>query len=290
MNGALVIVNPTAGGGRTGRLAPELVKLLPDSWRAEVVFTDRPGHATQLARDAAAAHVARVIAVGGDGTILECAAGILGSETQLGTVPTGRGCDFNRSAGLPRDPASAARALGASVPRAVDVGMAGEQPFLNVAGAGLDATIARAARAGGGGGTIPYVVGLLKVLPRFSAVPVRIELDDQVLEQSVTLVAVANGAYYAGGMMISPGARIDDGLFDVCVIGDVGRLGTLRVLPTIYSGRHLRNPAIQMYRSRHVRVEADRPVLVHRDGEEGGELPAHFSVRPGALQLLTPNG
>lgn len=290
MKETLVIVNPTAGGGRTQRLAKRLVSLLPDSWQSEVVYTRHPGHATELAREAAAAGVARVVAMGGDGTILECAAGILGSPTQLGTVPTGRGCDFNRSAGLPRDPSVAAGALGACVPHAVDVGMVGERPFLNVAGAGLDATIARAARSGGGGGTIPYVLGLLRVLPRFSAVPVRIELDDQVLEQSATIVAVANGAYYAGGMMIAPGARIDDGLFDVCVIGDVGRIGTLRVLPTIYSGRHLRNPAIHMYRSRSVRVQATQPVLVHRDGEEGGELPAHFLVKPAALQLLMPPG
>ena len=125
-------------------------------------------------------------------------------------------------------------------------------------------------------------------LRRFENCRVRIALDGQVLERDVLLIAIANGAYYGGGMRIAPDARADDGLLDVCVVGDISRITALRELPNLYRGTHVRHPAVSMHTAVAIDVDGSSGTRVHLDGEPFGSLPLAISLVPRAIEVAVP--
>jgi diacylglycerol kinase (ATP) len=114
----------------------------------------------------------------------------------------------------------------------------------------------------------------------------RLVLDSRELAQRGWLVAVANGPSYGGGMRVAPRASLADGLLDVVVIADIGKLEFLRTFPKVFSGRHIEHPAVAVHRAARVELEADRALAVYADGEPAGSLPATFEVRPAAIAVL----
>lgn len=292
-----LILNPAAGGGRARRVESVIRRALDttDHSDVELALTEHPGHAERLAAEAAESGYARVVAVGGDGTVNEVVNGLLRSPgpPPLGVVPVGTGNDFARTLGLPKSTADALElALAGTSTRSVDAGRCGERYFLNVAGLGYDARVAATAARLPGAlriGPLPFVTAALIELLRHTSYPLEISLDGRTLHRRSLMVAIANGQYYAGGMMIAPGASLEDGLLDVCIAGDVGRLEVLGLLPQVFSGGHVRHPKVEMYRARSVRVEGPSGVLVEVDGEVTGTLPAELSVRPAALNVVVPD-
>lgn len=287
------VVNPRAGKGKGravwDRIRPQLER--PDSW--SFALTERPGHATELARAAAAQGYARIAALGGDGTLSEVVNGVAGSGAALAVVPAGTGNDFVRWAGIPAEPMAAARLALAGSARPIDLGeirAAGRSMyFINVAGFGFDAEVARAVNAYPKylGGTVPYVLGILKTLWRYRPTPVRLTMDGRVLERKVLLAAVANCKSYGGGMLIAPDAAENDGWFDVCVAGDLGPAEVLLVVPKIYSGGHKTHPKCEFFRCRELHVEAAAPLGCQADGELAGSLPLTFRIHPGGIRCVT---
>jgi diacylglycerol kinase (ATP) len=301
-----MVVNATAGAGRAGARWREFESALRE--RAvpyEAAFTSQPGDATELARRAAGEGYAGVVAVGGDGTINEVVNGLMAARAPdvssaappaLGVLPSGTAQDFARSAGIPLAAGAAAEVLAKPRPRPIDVGRirfeAGRvRYFANYAGAGFDATVAVRARSRGQmlRGALPYVVGFFAVLRGYRNQQFVLRVDDgPPLEPSrrINMVIVANGANYAGLLRMAPEASLDDGVLDVVVIGDVGRLELLVSLPLAVFGRHLDHPKVSTLRARSVTISAAGPVPVQSDGEVAGQLPARFDVLPGALRLL----
>lgn len=283
------IINPAAGRGRAARLWPRLERRLRERGVDFQAFpTRRPGHAEELAR--AHAGSGAVVAVGGDGTGREVAAGLIGSSTSFGLLPAGTGNDYCRSIGMGTDAAAALDRLLAASPRPVDAGLANGQTFINVAGIGLDAEVAAEVNRLPKyfGGTVPYVYALLKLLARFRPVPMRCVADGRTIEGKMLLIAIAIAPCYGGGMRIAPHAVIDDGRFDVVVAGDLGRLETLATFPRLYAGSHLSLPKVAWFRAREVAVDSAVPVAFHADGEPLGRLPARFTCQPRALSVLAP--
>ena len=294
----LVIVNPTAGGGRAARLIPWLRERLERRPDVELFITRRRGDAEERAATAAARGQDRIIAVGGDGTIQEVLNGALqsdGAVPGLGIIPVGTGNDLARSLGLPGEPAAAWRvAVGRSL-RATDVGRArngaGEERwFASAGGIGFDAQVAAAMarRRGWQASRAGYLLTTLGELRRCENCRVRIALDGQVIERDVLMIAIANGAYYGGGMRIAPDARADDGLLDVCVVGDISRITALRELPNLYRGTHVRHPAVSMHTALAIDVDGSSGTRVHLDGEPFGSLPLAISLVPWAIEVATP--
>lgn len=289
-----VIVNPAAGAGRAARLAPWLRERLVMRPDVDLHVTTGPGDAEETAAAAAADGHDRVIAVGGDGTVQEVVNGLLaaGGVVEVGIVPVGTGNDLARSLGLPADPARAwTIAIGRST-RAVDLGRARngdgtERWFASAAGVGFDAQIAAAmaARRGWQASRAGYLLTTLVELRRFSNRRLRIVLDGQEVERDVLLVAIANGAYYGGGMRIAPEASPDDGHLDVCIVGDISRLTALRELPNLYRGTHVRNPAVVMRTARRLEINGDPGTRIHLDGEPFGGLPLTVSIAPAAVEI-----
>jgi YegS/Rv2252/BmrU family lipid kinase len=287
---ALVIVNPAAGNGRAARVWSQI---RPDLSACECVASERVGHARELAQSAAQAGYERVVVVGGDGTVCEVASGVAHTQTAVAVIPAGTGNDCCRNLSIPTNVLAAAKlALNGPV-SSVDLGeiqtSQGSTHFVNVAGFGFDAEVASRANAMPKvvGGTLPYVWAVLQTLWHYNSPRMRISLDERELDQPVFLVAVGIGACYGGGMRIVPDAVIDDGLFDVCVVGEVGRLEVLRLVPRMYSGGHRGHPAVQFFRCREVHAESTAPVRCQADGERAGDLPASFKIHAGGLQCVT---
>jgi len=296
VTGAVVVVNPAAGGGRTARVWRRLRDLMAATLPAEHVETRAAGDGERLARQAAAAGAPLVVAVGGDGTLNEVVNGVrsVGSTAAVGAVLTGRGCDACRNFGVPRDPVAAVRALADGGDARFDLGCAewadGRRRWFTIsAGAGFDAAVARRAQSVRARGTLPYLAAVMASITQHRAIATTLELDGE-REPSMPLTAVvaANGRWFGGGMKIAPHADVADGLLDVVVLGALGRLELLRWLPTIYPGTHVRHPRVSVRRARSLRVDAVVPLPTHVDGEPIGVTPVTVTVEAGALRLRVP--
>lgn len=282
-----VVVNPVAGGRRAleawASLKAVVQAQVPD---AEVYFTSGPGHASDIGRAAVAAGVDRVVVVGGDGTIQEVAAGIFGSGVILGSVPAGTGNDFSRTHLIPRDLTGALDVALNAEATAIDLGRVNGRPFINVGGVGFDAEVAAWTkhRTRLFGGPVLYLAGVLTQLWNYEPQLLSYAIDDgPVRTEHCLLISVGNGRYYGGGMMICPKADARDGILDVVVGGRLGKLETLRLLPKVFSGKHLGQPKVTEYWGRKIVVSGPAHLTVHADGEPVTKLPATFEVLPGAL-------
>jgi len=294
---ALLVHNPTAGGGRAGGLLPAVTERL----RAGGVEVEQ--HATRSLEDArlaareAAGAVEAVVAFGGDGTVGACAGGLADAgptaRAALGVIPAGGGNDAARTLGLPvGDPLAAAALLPRLRRRPADLARVGERSYLIVAGAGFDSEVNRIAnqRLAWAPGRVRYVGALLVELVVGRPAGFRLTLDGEVHELRAWFVTVANCQSYGGGMRIAPDARLDDGLLDVVVVGDIGKPAFLATFPKVFSGRHLEHPRVSLHRARRVELDGDRALAVYADGEPSGSLPATFAVQPAAITVLAADG
>ena len=297
---AKVIVNPVAGANATYRKWPKISSLLHHiGLPFEFQYTEGVGHAIELAREAVNNGCRFLVAVGGDGTVHEVANGILLSkelnEATIGIISTGTGSDFIRSAGIDRDYIKACSSLTGTRRRLIDVGVVEYHKdgqghrrfFINSSGVGFDAAVAETSNRLPKflGGTIPYIIGLLKSLAGYKNKPVTISMGDKIESKRILSVVVANGRYFGGGMRVAPLADIDDGLLDVITVGDMGKLELLKAFPTIYKGTHIHHPKVEMEKTTQVRIESTEKFLVHADGEFLGEGPVSFELIPSALSI-----
>lgn len=298
---AKVIVNPVAGASSTRRKWPRINRLLKRIGLSfDYEYTEGVGHAIELARAAASDGYRYLVAVGGDGTVNEVANGILfstnASTTSLGVISTGTGSDFARSMGLSRHYINACSALTHGRKTLIDVGVAEyrhkgqaqRRYFVNAAGIGFDAAVVESTERLPKffGGTVPYVFGLLRTLIGYHNPSVVVRVGDKVEKSRVVMVAVANGSYLGGGMYVAPGASLNDYLFDVMIVRDMGKFELLRAFPRVYKGTHVTHPKVVMGKAAEVTVESPERVLVQADGELLGEGPVSFRLMPAALSVM----
>ena len=293
---AKVIVNPVAGGGATRRRWPHIGRMLrEDGLEFDYQFTEGVGHGIEIAREAAQDGYELLVAVGGDGTANEVANGLVDSvcPARLGVISTGAGSDFARSLGIPRDYGQACSILSGGRVALIDVGVMeyGDNQrrlFVSHAAVGFVATVVEATgkRSKALGGTIPYVLALLTTILTYHNKDITLTLDGHSEGIRVSLAAFSNGAYFGGGMKVAPDAELGDGLLDVVVVGDVGRLEFLHTFPRVYNGTHLTHPKISLKRAYCARLESTERVLMEADGELIGETPVSFSVLPEALSVV----
>lgn len=288
-----LFVNPTAGRGRGARAAQPAASALRDAgFSVRTVLGEDADDALRRAREAVAAGTGALIAVGGDGMMSLALQAVAGTSTPLGVVAVGTGNDFARALGLPiREPAAAGRlaadALKAGTPRSIDLGRVGERWFGSVLASGFDSRVNdRGNRMRWAGGRFKYDLAIIAELAAFEPIPYRIRLDGgPVREIEATLVAVGNGSTYGGGMRICADAVMDDGLFDVTVVGDCSRTTLLTVFPKVYKGTHLGHPKVTVHRASSIELVA-AGVTAYADGEPLGALPLTATCVPGAVRVL----
>jgi diacylglycerol kinase (ATP) len=269
-----------------------------------VLFSERPGHLSELAARAAADGAGVLVVVGGDGTVHEVVNGLLSSGratgVELAVLPRGTGKDFVRSLRIPADLERAIEVARDASARTVDAGRAhytawdGTQAdayFANFAGAGISGAIARRANTTSKamGGRLSFMWATLAVFAGWKSAAVTAEIDGTSRAGQMFEVLVMNGDYAAGGMWVTPDAEPDDELFDVLLIGDVTKADFVRTFPKIYRGKHLSHPKIDVLRGRHVQVDAAIPLPIVLDGEQPGTTPARFEIVPRALRVRVPS-
>jgi diacylglycerol kinase (ATP) len=298
-----VIVNPVAANGAAGKRWPQIRDILrAEGGQFDASFTESPNHATELAREALSAGYRTIVAVGGDGTLNEVVNGLVVEGTvdptvNLGIIPGGTGSDSVRTLGISHDYRVAYQRLLRGKPHCIDLGLITcvseereiQRYFLNVAGLGFDGEVCervnRSSKALGG--TIPFLSSLFVKLLTYQNKTVEVTLDGQQrLQKKANSIFVCNGRYAGGSMHIGPHAALDDGLFDVVIIGDTGKLEIVANVPRIYRGTHLSHPKVAEYRAREIRVKARERMLLQADGELIGEAPATFQIIPQALHVL----
>ena len=287
------IVNPVSGAGMDRDAARHRLEMIRDELErrglsATIDLTKRAGHARDLSRAAVAGGADLVIVWGGDGTVNEVGGELVGTSTALGLIPAGSGNGLAGGLGIPRDPRKAiATALGAGT-LAVDVGMLDDRPFFNIAGIGFDAHIARLfnQRPQGRRGKIPYVVIGVREGCRYEGKDYAITLDGRSHSCRALLIAFANGREYGMGMQIAPGARLDDGLLEACVVEERPVLARFRDARHLALGSVHRAPNMVMQPVRHATVESKGDIEFHLDGEPGVVRDRlSISVKPGALKV-----
>jgi diacylglycerol kinase (ATP) len=298
----VLIVNPASAAGRTGRNFDAIAQVVRTAMgEFETRFTEAVGHAAELARQAAEAGRRLVVAVGGDGTASEVIDGLIhgGYQREFGFIPRGTGGDLRRSLGIPPDVQGAASQLAAAAPRTIDLGRIeftgndgapAVRHFANVASCGISAlvvqTVNRSSKALGG--KLTFKLASARSMLGWHDQAIRWRVDGGPWQEGlVTAFAVCNARFFGGGMMVAPGARLDDGLFDLTIWSGYGILDFIVQQPKIYDGRHVLLPKTRTLQARTVELEpaGDAEVLLEVDGEQPGRLPARFTVLPAALAL-----
>jgi YegS/Rv2252/BmrU family lipid kinase len=303
----LVITNPNAAGGATGKRAVALRAAFDAALGpVEHVLTSAPGHATVLAREAIKAGVEMIVAVGGDGTFNEVVNGFfegerpvaLGEPPILGIVPAGTGGDYRKSWGLSKSPADAIARLVGTTTVPADAGRIrwrdGEgkeqlRYFANIGSFGLSAEVSRRVNAGKKrlGGRASFFLASLGALGSHRRRQVTLLTDGDSLKRvALNFGACAIGQYFGGGMRMAPRAEPSDGLFDIVTVSDCSRFKLFAMLD-IYSGKHLQRAEVAAWRGKVVDVTCDDPegCYIEADGEVIAPLPARFEIVPRAFRM-----
>jgi diacylglycerol kinase (ATP) len=293
MRRAALIFNPRSGSGGHARLLEEILGILRrDGYAVEPVPTGGPGAATELARGAAARGAEAVFAYGGDGTAREVAAGLLGTETALGVIPGGTVNLLAHALELPSEPLLAAAELGRLPAQLFDVGIAGETPFLMMVSAGVDAAVLSALdhRMKWAFGRAAIAAEGLRTWWRYRYPRLGVETGRERFQAS--FAAVANIPFYAGELLLAPGARADDGRLDLVAFRGRGRLATIAFAVELLRAAHPGRADVEVRRlatGAEVVLSGPADVPVQVDGDVCPErLPLRIRLAPARLRVLAP--
>ena len=302
----VVVANPAAAGGRVGRdRARTAAQVQQHLGPVRVVWTEAPGDAARLAREALEAGASVVCSLGGDGTHGGVVSGIMATQpapgaVSLGVLPAGTGGDFRRILQHGDTLESALAALPHAGVSPLDIGRvrwtgeSGEWEdgwFLNVASFGIGGLVDRLVNQSSKrlGGTITFYSATIRALFQYEPARIRLHMDEGVVETGpITNVCVCNSRYAGGGMLFAPEARIDDGLLDVIVMRQRSVPQVIGLSGAIYKGRHVEDDTVTVHRTRKVRAEVlgEAPAWMDIDGEAPGVAPCEMEALPGALRLL----
>jgi YegS/Rv2252/BmrU family lipid kinase len=284
-----LLVNPASAHGRALKLLPRLERAL-DARRLAFRVERTRGIEDGIERALRAAAAGELpVVVSGDGLVGAVGGALAGSETPLGIVPGGRGNDLARVLGIPDDPEGAAAVLAAGRTRTIDVGEVNGKRFLGVASVGFDSVANRRANETRWlRGNLVYLYAGVRTLLGWKPARFTIRAGGECRRFSGYSVSVANNRAFGGGMFIAPGAELDDGEFDVVVVGEVGRLRFLGNLPKVFKGTHVEEDEVRVFRASKLELSAGRPFPVYADGEHLTDLPASLRLLPRALSVVAP--
>jgi diacylglycerol kinase (ATP) len=296
-----LILNPTANHGRSVREAADL-RLLMANHNADWSGTEYPGHAIELARLAGEQDHDLVVALGGDGTVHEVINGLmqLPAETRpaLGIVPLGSGNDFAHILGIPPESGAALLSAVNGQSHTLDIGSVLDENhrleyFNNTIGMGFDSLVNMYTRKITAiHGFLMYFVALMQTIFRnFDALDMHIETDQETWDLRALMLALGNGPREGGGFIITPAAKLDDGLLDYVTIKKISRLMMLRLVPEVMKGTHVRFKQVRTGTCRRMSVTSKQPLYIHVDGEIYAGFGTNvrnvtIQIHPGAIHYL----
>jgi len=286
-----LVINPVAGQGRGASVGTHVAGYLNSRGIKYEIIIGRNGidQADSLQRFLDRnPDCSGVIAVGGDGLLHLVLQKVTPAQVPLAVIPAGTGNDFVRTLGWSIDDVDAIlEAVLSKKPSSVDLGLVDGEWFAAILSTGFDSIVNEKANAmSWPKGPMKYNAAIAIVLPRFKPHHYEIVLDDRTISTQAMLIAVSNGRSYGGGMLVCPQADISDGYFDVMVLHPVSKLEFIKVFPRVFKGTHITHPAVEIVRSKSVKITAD--AVAYADGERIGQLPVSAQCIPGALMTWLP--
>lgn len=286
-----VIVNPIAGSGYALTVGKKIDELLTAKGIGhKMLYTERAGHATTLAREQAAEGVETVLSVGGDGTLNEVAAGLVDTHTALGVIPAGTGNDFVKTIGTPRNWEDALEYILTHPAKPLDTGTINNSFFINVCGTGFDVMVLdfalRAKKRMRG--IWPYLYGVIAAIKAFKPFDMIVEIGDEIkLKGKYMICTIANGRYIGGGIPIVPSADVDDGMLDVMVVDPLPSWRIPFYLPAILCGKLITKKIAHHYRAARCSL-ASQGMRLNLDGEIIPMESAAFECKASTLMAHWP--
>jgi YegS/Rv2252/BmrU family lipid kinase len=300
------IVNPYAGNGLTGRQWPRIQFMAHDRLGYFTSYlTAKPGDATGIARMKLAHGAELIVCVGGDGTLNEVVNGFMDesgpirNDALLGFVPTGTGCDFIKTVPIPAGIEQSLDTIKEGYTKVIDIGRLQHHNdhglpvlryFHNIVSFGLGGEVDERINKGGKafGTVISFIWATIASVLLYGKKNIRIQIDDSYDRNVIAWnIAVANGKYHGGGMLVAPDAVIDDGLFHITVIGNLSLGKVFRHFPKLYNGRIKDIKDVSILTGRTISAFSPERVLVDCDGEQPGRLPIVADIMPAALRMIT---
>jgi diacylglycerol kinase (ATP) len=286
MDEYIFIVNPVAGKSKAKALFPQFEEIIKNKGITYKVYhTDAPNHGTLLAKENAKSGT-KIVAVGGDGTVNEVLSGLIGSDADFGIIPLGTGNDIAYSFGITLKNAIDVLTNGKLF--LTDVATVNDKPFLGVASCGLDSEVNKTANNMSKRFRFKnvYVIALFVTLIKFKPYHLKINFPDSSIEGDYMLVAVGHGNMYGGGMLVTPKAKRNDGLLDVCLLNKISKLLLIRIFPLIFSGAHINHPKVDYYQVPFLDIEGEG--LIFADGNELTKLPTKYGFSEKKINVIVP--
>jgi len=282
MSKVLFIINPIAGMRKRG--LSSAISLCKSDY--EIVETQYPGHATELAQ---ASDADIVVAVGGDGTVNEVATGLIGSNKALGIVPCGSGNGLARHLKLSLKVREAVEIINLGHTTVIDTGVVNEMPFFCTCGIGLDAEVGMNFANAGKRGAQTYIAETVKLLNEYSPDNYEVLIDGKLISQKAMFVTIANANQWGNNGMIAPEASLTDGLLNVTIVAPFSSIRIPGMVAGLFTGTINRMHGVYSYQGQNIRVIPEKEMVAHRDGEpmlNVEEISAY--VRPASLKTIIP--
>jgi len=299
-----VIVNPNAGKGLGNKDWHKIESLMKEnSLQYHEKFTRSRGHAIQLTYDGIKKGYRNIIAIGGDGTMNEVVNGCFSQEIcptedlYLSIITVGTGNDWGRMFGIPTDYQEAIRVISEKKTCLHDTGIVHyhhgsrreKRFFINIAGLGFDALVAQRTnrqKEKGHSGKALYMWNLLRSLMAYRHTQAEVVIDGNRINNKIFTISLGIGRYSGGGMMQTPGAIHDDGLFDITIIKKMRKGEVIRNLKLLYNGKILTHPKVEGYTGKDILIDSDPLIHLEVDGESMGHSPFEFQIIPKSINIV----
>ncbi|MGM0437966.1 MAG: diacylglycerol/lipid kinase family protein [Bacillota bacterium] len=299
------VVNPVSANGRTGKKWPDIAEYLKNN-NIDFVFrkSEYSEHAVAMVREALRSGYKYIMSVGGDGTANEVVNGffekghLINPEANLIIFSRGTGSDFIKSLGINNSKKEIIDIIKKGRKKLIDIGKVeyinnqnykAERYFINISDAGIGGETVAYVEQGSKffSGKLTYLFGALKSLVFYKNKKFKVKIDNkEIFTHKATSILVANGSHFAGGMKIAPEAEVDDGLFNLIVLGDLNKFEIITNLYKAYSGNHLSHPKVECYQGKDIEITSKEKVFLNIDGEAVGKIPAHFKIIPKKIGVL----
>lgn len=283
------IINPAAGNGE----AKNTINLIHSKMETtgldySISISGYKGDVERISSEAVEEGYTDVVAVGGDGTVLETYNGLFNKNVNLGLIPAGTGNDFVKMININKNFEEAIDKIIKGNTKVIDIGVVNETHFLNVVAMGIDGDIVKKTEQVKKiiKGSPAYIYSTFSTLLNYKCKNVRIEIDGEVYNRKVYLVAVGNGKYFGGGMMVTPGAELDSENFEVVIINEMTRMKFAVLFKKVFSGKHILEDPVEVFYGKQVNIIAEDPLMVNADGNIIGESTAHIHILPKAQKVI----
>lgn len=291
MRSILVIINPIAGVRPKDEIPALVHKILPESegFDVEIRFTERAGHASEMAKEAVEKGIDTVVAIGGDGTINETGRSLIGSDVKFGIVPMGSGNGLARHIQVPLDIHKALECIRDGYYERVDYGTVNDHIFFCTAGVGFDAEVSAKFAEAGTRGPITYVRSFMQLVGDYKPSTYIIHTDDGRVKEKAVLIAIGNASQWGNNAFITPQASMTDGVFDVTLIKPLPFIDIPKMTLQLFSRELDQNPHVLTFRSSHLRIFMPHASAVHVDGEPMQmEGVIDIQIHPKQLNIICP--